>query len=59
MYSLVCNGIPLIPSQTNMQLGFCDRDIAYAAQETLIPSHAGLCYDHQQVSRTVSGACGN
>ena len=35
------------------------RIIAYATQETSIPSQAGLCYDHQQVSRTVSRACGD
>jgi len=25
VYSLVCNGIHYIPSQTNVRLGFCDR----------------------------------
>ena len=25
IYSLVCNGIRLIPSQTNVRLGFCDN----------------------------------
>ena len=25
IYLLVCNGIHFIPSQTNMQLGFCNR----------------------------------
>jgi len=29
IYSLVCNGIRLIPSQTNVRLGFCDSQVFF------------------------------
>ena len=35
------------------------RIIACATQETSIPSQTGFFYDYQQVSRTVSEACGD
>ena len=47
----VLQGIAIWPDSP-----FC-QDIACATQETSISSQAGLCYDYQQVLRTVSGAC--
>jgi len=34
-------------------------NIVCATQETSIPSQASFYYDYQQVSRTVSGICGD
>jgi len=34
IYLLVCNGIYLIPSQTNLQLGFCDSFMTHIVSAT-------------------------
>ena len=44
IYSLVCNGICFIPSQTNVRLGFCDKTIVDAADGLFAHPSAALCY---------------